>query len=93
MKIAAFLIWGVGIVTVVVWLATGAPFVTRYEIPVTVVEEDEFGTVERTEMQPGFELGLMPDRAMVDGVLPIAALCAFGGAGLFLVDRRRSKAA
>lgn len=65
------------------WVATGAHFVTQYQVAKTIEEEDEFGdVVERTEMVDEFQFGLMPDR-FVDGALPLGG--GFGGLGLGLL--------
>lgn len=89
MRIAALLcVLGAGAV-LIIWLVSGAPFVTRYQIPETVTTTDEFGDeMTQTEMKDGFELGLMPAKH-IDGALPIGGAFAAASIGFFFLSRRR----
>lgn len=75
------------------WGYAGAHFATRYEVPTSVKEVDEFGDeVTRTEMVKTFEFGLTPSDYYVDGALPFGGILAAMGVGAFVGHRRRRTA-
>ena len=74
MRIAGIILIVLGLGVFAYWGATGAPFVTQYQVAKTTVEEDDFGDqVEKTEMVDEFRFGLMPDKGL-DGALPLGGV-------------------
>ncbi|TVR04683.1 MAG: hypothetical protein EA398_01625 [Deltaproteobacteria bacterium] len=89
LRIVALALWGLAVVMLVVWLATGRHFVTQYQVAVEVVVEDEFGdAITTTELRDQFRPGLLPDRPW-DGLGTNALLLVVLGGGLLVASRRR----
>ena len=92
--IAAIVCFVLSAVVFIYWGATGAHFVTQYEIAVTKEIEDDFGDIEEvTTMEPGFQFGLTPSDRIVDAALPLGGGLAGLGAVLLAVAmiRRRKQ--
>lgn len=95
MRIAAAILILLAVAVFAYWGATGAHFVTVYQVPKVTMVEDEFGDqVEKHEMVDEFQFGLNPTDKYIDGALPIGGTLGGLGLGLLVFDllRRRKKA-